>query len=141
MYVVKASKTTCEEQSDEINDTGHCRIRTLRKVDTASGVFGRDGSRGSACKLCALVLPVYPQAGNGWVWVADITYLPTREKCVYLSLVTDAYSYYQALHERYGLTCSMTDGYDCYQNALAERVNGILKTEFLLFRPENLEQA
>jgi len=27
---------------------------------------------------------------------------------------------------------SMTDGYDCYQNALAERVNGILKQEFLL---------
>jgi transposase InsO family protein len=25
----------------------------------------------------------------------------------------------------------MTDGYDCYQNALAERINGILKTEFL----------
>ncbi|WP_144357728.1 integrase core domain-containing protein, partial [Shewanella xiamenensis] len=29
---------------------------------------------------------------------------------------------------------SMTDGYDCYQNALAERVNGILKQEFLLHR-------
>lgn len=27
---------------------------------------------------------------------------------------------------------SMTDGYDCYQNALAERVNGILKHEFLI---------
>ena len=26
------------------------------------------------------------------VWVADITYLPTRQRCVYLSLVTDAYS-------------------------------------------------
>ena len=26
----------------------------------------------------------------------------------------------------------MTDGYDCYQNALAERVNGILKQEFLI---------
>lgn len=26
------------------------------------------------------------------VWVADITYLPTETKCVYLSLVTDAYS-------------------------------------------------
>ena len=25
----------------------------------------------------------------------------------------------------------MTDGYDCNQNALAERVNGILKQEFL----------
>jgi len=50
-------------------------------------------------------------------------------------------SYYQAIHRRHGVTCSMTDGYDCDQNALAERVNGILKTEFLLQRPANLEQA
>ncbi|MCW2257216.1 transposase InsO family protein [Providencia alcalifaciens] len=35
----------------------------------------------------------------------------------------------------------MTDGYDCYQNALAERVNGILKMEYLLVKPSNLEQA
>jgi transposase InsO family protein len=35
----------------------------------------------------------------------------------------------------------MTDGYDCYQNALAERINGILKTEFLLYRPKNLADA
>lgn len=48
---------------------------------------------------------------------------------------------YQSIHEKYGLICSMTDGYDCYQNALAERVNGILKTEFLLSRPADLEQA
>ena len=122
------------------------------------------------------------------VWVADITYLPTAEKFVYLSLVTDAYSrkivgwhvhdslqtepvaqalkmalrqrqsaqrlvhhsdrgiqycssYYQRIHQRHGLQCSMTDGYDCYQNALAERVNGILKGELLLQRPANLEQA
>lgn len=122
------------------------------------------------------------------VWVADITYLPTNDKFVYLSLVTDAYSrkivgwhvhdslqtepvaqalkmalrarqsgqrlvhhsdrgiqycasYYQAIHQRNGLLCSMTDGYDCYQNALAERVNGILKGELLLQRPANLEQA
>ena len=122
------------------------------------------------------------------VWVADITYLPTNDKFVYLSLVTDAYSrkivgwhvhdslqtepvsqalkmalrtrqsdqrlvhhsdrgiqycssYYQAIHQRYGLLCSMTDGYDCYQNALAERVNGILKGELLLHRPTDLEQA
>ncbi len=37
----------------------------------------------------------------------------------------------QKLHIKHGVQCSMTDGYDCYQNALAERVNGILKTEFL----------
>lgn len=48
---------------------------------------------------------------------------------------------YQRLHEKHGITCSMTDGYDCYQNALAERVNGILKEEFLLHRPGNLEEA
>ena len=122
------------------------------------------------------------------VWVADITYLPTNDKFVYLSLVTDAYSrkivgwhvhdslqtepvaqalkmalrtrqsqqrlvhhsdrgiqycssYYQDIHQRHGLECSMTDGYDCYQNALAERINGILKGELLLQRPADLEQA
>lgn len=122
------------------------------------------------------------------VWVADITYLPTRDKFVYLSLVTDAYSrkivghhvhptlqteevvlafkkalkqrqsdlplihhsdrgiqycssLYQAIHVKHGVTCSMTDGYDCYQNALAERVNGILKGEFLLNKPANIEAA
>lgn len=122
------------------------------------------------------------------VWVADITYLPSKDKFVYLSLVTDAYSrkivgwhvhdslqtesvaqalrmalrarqsdqrlvhhsdrgiqycssYYQAIHQRHGVVCSMTDGYDCYQNALAERVNGILKGELLVQRPADLEQA
>ena len=35
----------------------------------------------------------------------------------------------------------MTDGHDCYQNALAERVNGILKGELLLNKPANLEEA
>ena len=122
------------------------------------------------------------------LWVADITYLPTDDKFVYLSLVTDAHSRkivgwhvhpslqteevvqamkmalrgrqtqgrlvhhsdrgiqycstpYQALHRRHGIQCSMTDGYDCYQNALAERVNGILKGEFLLHRPTDLNQA
>lgn len=122
------------------------------------------------------------------LWVADITYIPTQQQCVYLSLITDAFSRkivghhvhatlqteevakalkmalgsrhgrlplihhsdrglqycassYQALHQKHGLTCSMTDGYDCYQNALAERINGILKTEYLLARPRDLDQA
>ena len=48
---------------------------------------------------------------------------------------------YQAIHEHHQITCSMTDGYDCYQNALAERVNGILKNEFLLTKPKDLEEA
>jgi putative transposase len=48
---------------------------------------------------------------------------------------------YQKLHAKHGIQCSMTDGYDCYQNALAERVNGILKTEFLLHRPKDLAEA
>ncbi len=48
---------------------------------------------------------------------------------------------YQEIHRQHGLICSMTDGYDCYQNALAERVNGILKNELLLQRPANLAQA
>lgn len=35
---------------------------------------------------------------------------------------------------------SMTDGYDCYQNALAERVNGILKQEFLFNKCNTKEE-
>ncbi len=30
---------------------------------------------------------------------------------------------------------------DCYQNALAERVNGIFKNEYLLVKPNNLQEA
>jgi len=41
---------------------------------------------------------------------------------------------YQNMLKKNNITPSMTDGYDCYQNALAERVNGILKQEFLLYR-------
>lgn len=33
----------------------------------------------------------------------------------------------------------MTEGYDCYQNALAERINGILKQEFLVYKCKNKE--
>lgn len=43
-------------------------------------------------------------------------------------------SLYQEVLRLNGMVPSMTDGYDCYQNALAERVNGILKQEFLLYR-------
>lgn len=41
---------------------------------------------------------------------------------------------YQEELSKHHIQPSMTDGYDCYQNALAERVNGILKQEFLLYR-------
>ena len=113
------------------------------------------------------------------VFVSDITYVKSRERTHYLSLVTDAYSrkimgyqvsnnlntenmlkalkmavrnrktqlplihhsdrglqycaaMYQEQLRAFSITPSMTDGYDCYQNALAERINGILKQEFLL---------
>ena len=39
-----------------------------------------------------------------------------------------------------GIQPSMTDGYDCYQNALAERINGILKQEFLIYRCKTIEE-
>ncbi|WP_122983379.1 IS3 family transposase [Enterovibrio norvegicus] len=48
---------------------------------------------------------------------------------------------YQRVHKQHDVMCSMTDGYDCYQNALAERVNGILKNEYLLIKPRDLEEA
>jgi putative transposase len=46
---------------------------------------------------------------------------------------------YQEELRKHGISPSMTEGYDCYQNALAERVNGILKQEFLLYRCRTFE--
>ena len=113
------------------------------------------------------------------VFVSDITYVKSRERTHYLSLVTDAFSrqimgyklsddmsaenvvkalkmaaknritsttlihhsdrglqYCSSLYQqelaKNKIIPSMTDGYDCYQNALAERINGILKQEFLV---------
>jgi len=119
------------------------------------------------------------------VWIADITYVGSRNNPMYLALVTDAYSKkikgynlsnsletagsikalkmaikyreypnqklihhsvpiaigrglqycsndYQKIIYKNNVQCSMTESYDPYQNAVAERINGILKQEFLI---------
>ncbi len=123
------------------------------------------------------IIPTRPEQ----YFVSDITYIKTRERTHYLSLVTDAYSrkimgrhlsddmgaenvvkavqmaiknritdedlvhhsdrglqycsaIYQKELKRFNIEPSMTDGYDYYQNAIAERVNGILKNEFLIHK-------
>jgi putative transposase len=48
---------------------------------------------------------------------------------------------YQQIRIANKILCSMTDGYDCYQNALAERINGILKEEFITIKPKTVEMA
>jgi transposase InsO family protein len=130
-----------------------------------------------------LLKEVVPQRPEH-VFVSDITYVKSRERTHYLSLVTDAYSrkivgyqlsddmsaenvvkamkmatknritnkelihhsdrglqYCSAIYQkelaRNQVFPSMTDGYDCYQNALAERINGILKEEFLIYKCNN----
>lgn len=112
-------------------------------------------------------------------FISDITYVKSRERTHYLSLVSDAFSrkimgyqlsddmstenvvkalemavekrktdlplvhhsdrglqycstLYQSRLKNNKIQPSMTDGYDCYQNAMAERINGILKQEFLI---------
>ena len=35
----------------------------------------------------------------------------------------------------------MADGYNCYQKALAERINGVIKGEYLLQRCDDLVQV
>lgn len=120
-------------------------------------------------------------------FVSDITYVKSKERTHYLSLVTDAYSrkimgyhlsddmsaenvvkamkmantnrikntklvhhsdrglqycsdIYQKELKDNNVVPSMTDGYDCYQNAIAERINGILKNEFLIHKCNNANE-
>ena len=83
-------------------------------------------------------------SGPEQLWVSDITYIKTENGFDYLSLITDAYSkkvmgYH--LNENLStigplkalqMAISMTENGYPYENALAERMNGILKYEFLL---------
>jgi putative transposase len=124
------------------------------------------------------------------IWVSDITYWKMGDMCLYISLVTDAFSrkivgyhvtdhlessgpilalkmalqnlkenpeglihhsdrgvqycsleYIKLLHHN-NITISMTENGSPYENALAERVNGILKEEYLNdYSLETLQEA
>lgn len=122
------------------------------------------------------------------LWVADITYIPLKNRFAYLFLITDAYSrkivgfhvsddmkvssatlalrkalaqkpvetivihhsdrgiqycstaYVQLLQQHHA-HISMTQNGDPYENAIAERVNGILKTELISRYYDNIDLA
>ncbi len=44
------------------------------------------------------------------------------------------YSIYQKEIDMNKIIPSMKDGYDCYQHTFAERINGILKHEFVIYK-------
>ncbi len=122
------------------------------------------------------------------LWVADIAYIPLKNRFAYLFLITDAYSrkivgfhvsddmkvssatlalkkalaqkppetivihhsdrgiqycssaYVQLLQQHHA-HISMTQNGDPYENAIAERVNGILKTELISKYYDNIDMA
>lgn len=47
--------------------------------------------------------------------------------------------YQKVINKNKNMYCSMTESYDPYQNAVAERVNGILKQEFMIDQYNNQE--
>jgi len=122
------------------------------------------------------------------LWVADITYIPLKERFAYLFLITDAYSRkivgfhvsddmkvnsavvalkkalaqkppetivihhsdrgiqycsaeYVNLLEQHHAMISMTNNGDPLENAIAERINGILKTELISRYYNNIDAA
>jgi putative transposase len=122
------------------------------------------------------------------MWVADITYIPLKNRFAYLFLITDAYSRkivgfhvsddmkvssatltlrkalaqkpqdtivihhsdrgiqycstaYVQLLQQHNAHISMTQNGDPYENAIAERVNGILKTELISRQYDNIDNA
>ncbi len=122
------------------------------------------------------------------LWVADITYIPLKERFAYLFLITDAYSRkivgfhvsddmkvssaivalkkalmqkppetivmhhsdrgiqycstdYVALLQQHHSLISMTQSGDPLENAIAERVNGILKTELIKSYYKDIDSA
>jgi putative transposase len=137
----------------------------------------------------------YPNLAKGFtplkaheLWVADITYIPLKQRFAYLFLITDAYSRkivgfhvsddmkvssailalkkalaqkppetivihhsdrgmqycsteYVELLQKHHAMISMTENGDPYENALAERINGILKDELFSSYYDNIDTA
>lgn len=122
------------------------------------------------------------------LWVADITFIPVKDRFAYLHLITDAYSRkivgfhvsdnmrvdsavialqkaldqkpsdaivihhsdrgmqycsneYVKLLQHHHVLISMTQNGDPYENAMAERVNGILKTELIAETYADVKEA
>lgn len=48
--------------------------------------------------------------------------------------------FYKPALNKHEVSLSKTVGYDCYQNALAERINGILKQEFLTIHCNSIKE-
>lgn len=142
--------------------------RWVRTTDSAHGLRVHDN------RLAGMTL-----SGPHQAWVADITYVATREGYRYVALLTDAYSRkiigydlsaslsiegseralrmalaqlpggcsvvhhsdrgvqycshrYTGVLREHGHPISMADAGNPYQNAIAERLNGILKQEYHL---------
>jgi putative transposase len=162
------------------------RDRLFRELGKVGWLVARKPSEWPKTTQVDPNLPVFKNlikrrsaTGPNQVWVADITYIRTREAFMYLGLITDRWSrkivgyhlgdtletrqvlkalamalkglkrgerpihhsdrgcqyashaYVQAV-ERAGLVMSMTEKNHSAENALAERVNGILKQEYWL---------
>jgi putative transposase len=162
------------------------RDRLFREMGKVGWLVARKPSEWPKTTQVDPNLPVFKNlikrrsaTGPNQVWVADITYIRTREAFMYLGLITDRWSrkivgyhlgdtletrqvlkalamalkglkpgerpihhsdrgcqyashaYVQAV-ERAGLVMSMTEKNHSAENALAERVNGILKQEYWL---------
>jgi transposase InsO family protein len=162
------------------------RDRLFRELGNVGWLVVRKPSEWPKTTQVDPTLPVFKNLIRGLVatvpnqvWVADITYIRTREAFLYLGLITDRWSrkivgyhlgetletgevlkalamalkglkgserpihhsdrgcqyashaYVQAT-EQAGLTMSMTEKNHSAENALAERVNGILKQEYWL---------
>ena len=99
----KASKDTYgasrvhAELADEGISVGRKRVEKLMKAAALAGVSRRKGARTTirderVRPACDLVERNFRADGPNRLWVADITYVPTRAGFIYLAVVLDAFS-------------------------------------------------
>ena len=130
-------------EGTEINRAEQAFVSDITYVETEEGVH-----------YLSLVTDAYSRKIMGYEVSEDMRAesvvkalrLATRQRKTHRSLIHHSdrgLQYCSAIYQqelnRHGMTPSMTDGYDCYQNALAERVNGILKQEFLLYKCRTMQ--
>ena len=118
-----------------------CTVERLMRQEGLKGVVRGERKRTTipdedAARPADLVDRSFEADGPDRLWLADITYVPTWSGFAYAALVSDAGSQYLSI--RYtnrlaeaGISPSVGSVGDSYDNALAESVIGLYKTELI----------
>jgi putative transposase len=113
-----------------------CTVERLMRKLGLQGVVRGAGYKttipdNAAARPADLVQREFSATRPNQLWVADITFVATWRGVVYVAFVIDVFARYTERLAEAGIESSVGSVGDSYDNALAETINGLYKTEVI----------